>query len=88
MVTRNGRKVSAHDKAHLAEERAFERQRKKLLKDYEGQFVAMYKGHVVDHGASDGELLLRTLKKLGEVPFLIARVEETPTIYDCPSLEF
>jgi Family of unknown function (DUF5678) len=88
VVARNGRKMSPYKKALLAEEKAFDRQRKKLLKDYEGQFVAIYKGKIVDHGPKDGELFVRTFKKLGEVPFLIARVEKTPTIYECPYVDY
>jgi hypothetical protein len=71
----------------LIEEAAFDRQLKQLLKKYEGQYVAVYKGRVVDHDANESTLFGRVLKKLGDVVFLIARVERTPTIYVCPSLE-
>jgi hypothetical protein len=69
------------------EEQAFRRKRAQLLHRYEGQFVALYRGRVVGHGADDEELARRMFEKLGNVPFYIARVEKEPTVYDLPSPE-
>jgi hypothetical protein len=71
----------------LQEEQAFLRQFDKLLKKFEGEFVAVYKGRVVDHDANQSTLFRRVLNKLGDVRFLIARVERKATIYECPSVE-
>ena len=70
-----------------AEEQAFERQRAKLLRRYNGQFVALYGGRVIDHDEDAEALAVRLFAKLGDVPFFIARVEGKPSIYDLPSPE-
>jgi ABC-type enterochelin transport system ATPase subunit len=57
------------------------------LRRYEGQFVALYQGRVVGHGADDEELARRMFEKLGDVPFYIAKVSKEPTVYDLPSPE-
>jgi hypothetical protein len=41
----------------------------------------------VGHAEDDEELAERMFKKLGDVPFYIAKVEEEPTVYDLPSPE-
>ncbi len=69
------------------EAQGFRRKLPRLLKDYEGQFVALYRGRVVGHGADDEELAQRMYAQLGDVPFYIARVEREPTVYDLPSPE-
>jgi hypothetical protein len=71
----------------LAEAQAFRRKLPQLLGRYEGEFVALYRGRVVGHGASDEDLAMRMYDRLGDVPFYIARVERQPTIYDLPSPE-
>jgi hypothetical protein len=71
----------------LQEERLFKRQREKLLRGYAGQFVGLYKGKVLDHDADDEALADRLFARLGEVPFLIIRVEHTPTVHELPSPE-
>jgi hypothetical protein len=75
------------EKQLLLEEKAFEQQLEKLLKKYKGQFVAVWQGKVVDHDANQSILFRRVLNKIGDVPFLIARVERTPTVYESPSVE-
>lgn len=69
------------------EAQALRRKLPRLLKDYEGQFVALYRGRVGGHGADDEELARRMYERLGDVPFYIARVERQPTVYDLPSPE-
>ncbi len=70
-----------------AEEQAFRRKRAQLLRRHKGQFVALYQGRVVGHGADDEELARRTFEKLGAAPFYIAKVEKEPTVYELPSPE-
>jgi len=70
-----------------AEEQAFRRKQMQLLRRYEGQFVALYQGRVVGHGADDEALARRMFEKLGDVPFYIAKVEKEPTVYELPSPE-
>ena len=69
------------------EERAFDRLRPRLLRRYLGQYVGIYRGRVVDYDSNDECLAERLFAKLGNVPFLIVRVEKKPTIYDLPSPE-
>ena len=70
-----------------AEERAYSKMRAGLLRRYQGQFVALYRGRVVGHGRSDEELARRMFEKFGDAPFLIQRVEKEPTVYEVPSPE-
>jgi hypothetical protein len=70
-----------------AEERAYGKKRAGLLQRYRGQYVALYRGHVVGHGPSDEELAERMFEKFGDAPFLIQRVEKEPTVYEVPSPE-
>jgi hypothetical protein len=69
------------------EEGAFNRQLGQLLRKYKGEYVAIHLGQVVDHDADERKLFRRVIEKLGDVPFLIAPVQRTPRIYECPSLE-
>lgn len=85
MVTTNTRAELTEPLANEAQ--ALRRKLPRLLKDYEGQFVALYRGRVVGHGADDEELAERMYERLGDVPFYIARVERQPTVYDLPSPE-
>ena len=66
---------------------AFQRKRAQLLQRYEGQFVALYSGRVVGHGPDDEELARQLYRRLGDVPFFIARVERQPSVYELPSPE-
>jgi len=65
---------------------AFRRNLPQLRVRYEGEFIALYRGRVVGHGANDEELAERIYERLGDVPFYIARVERNPNVYDLPSL--
>lgn len=70
-----------------AEEQAFRQQKSELLRQYKDQFVAIYRGRVVDHASDDEELARRIFDKFGDVPFYIAKVETELTIYELPSPE-
>lgn len=69
------------------QERAYYKRRARLLKRYQGQFVALYRGRVVGHGPSDEELARQMFEKFGDAPFFIQRVEKEPTVYEVPSPE-
>ncbi len=69
------------------EEAAFQRKLPQLLKGHRGEYVAVYHGRIVAHGPNDEELARQMFTRLGYVPFLIARVEEEPTVYELPSPE-
>ena len=69
------------------EQEALRRQWTRLLKQYKGQFVALFEGKVVGHGPDDEELAQRLFDTLGDVPFYIARMEREPTVYNLPSPE-
>jgi hypothetical protein len=70
-----------------AEERAYGKKRARLLKRYQGQFVALYQGRVVGHGPNDEDLARQMFEKFGDAPFFIQRVEKEPTVYEVPSPE-
>jgi hypothetical protein len=70
-----------------AEERAFHQQRPQLMKRFRGQYVGFYHGRFVDHDDSDEILAACLFKKLGDVSFYIARLEDSPTVCEVPSPE-
>ena len=70
-----------------AERHAFERQRAQLMRRYPGQYVALSGGRVVDHDKQDEALAARMFRKFGDATFYIARLEQSPTIYEVPSPE-
>ena len=64
------------------EEQAFHQQQAWLLRYYEGQYVALYQGRMVEHDGDDEELAQRMYEKWGDVPFYIAKVEKEPTFFE------
>jgi hypothetical protein len=60
-----------------AEFRAFRKMLPRLLRRYEGEYVAIYKGKLIGHDFDDRELARRTFKKLGDVPFVLPKVSPT-----------
>ena len=54
-------RVAENERALKAENEAFERQKEKLLKKHEGEFVIMYKGKVFDHDPDCHTLLQRAV---------------------------
>jgi len=70
-----------------AEELAFRRQRPQLMKRYAGQYVAFYRGRLIDRDKDDEALAARLIQKLGDAAFYIGRLEETPSISEVPSPE-
>ncbi len=72
----------------LAKEcRAFEGQRKQLMRRYSGEYVAMFGGRVVAHDKDDEALAARMFPKLGDAPFYIGRVEDNSSVCEVPSPE-
>jgi len=68
--------------------RAFRKMLPRLLKRYEGEHVAIYKGKLVGHGTNGRELARRTFQKLGDVPFILPKVSRNwPEIMEFPSPE-
>jgi hypothetical protein len=70
-----------------SDRQVFERQRAQLLRRYPGEYVALAAGRVVDHDTDDEALAARMFSRLGDAPFYLARVEDTPTVYELPSPE-
>ncbi len=60
----------------LAEVAAFEQLKAELLQKYQGQFVAIYQGQVVEVGHDELEVLRQVDKRFGEVPCYIELVAE------------
>ena len=75
------------DENLAAERRAFERQRRTLMRRYAGQYVALSAGRVVAHDKDDETLAARMFRKFGHAPFYIVRLEEKPTVWEVPSPE-
>ena len=69
------------------ERRAFQRQRRQLLRRYAGEYVALQAGRVVGHDRDDEALAARMFAQVGDAPFLIVRVEETASVSEIPSPE-
>ena len=68
------------------EKAAFQRMLPELLKTHNGKWVAIYHSEVVDSDDKEGELIWRVEQKLGEEPFFVDQVLETPRVYRIPSV--
>jgi hypothetical protein len=62
----------------LQEMARFRAQHAELHGRYEGQFIAMRDGRVLDHDIDGGILYKRIREKHGEIPVLIVAVNEQP----------
>ncbi len=71
-------------RALQAEDRAFERQKQALLANYEGEFVAMYQGRVVDHDRDVSALCTRVTAKLRDAHYLVKPVTRIPLQLETP----
>jgi hypothetical protein len=69
------------------EEMAFRQQRARLVKRLPGQYVAFYRGRLVDHDEDDETLALRLFRELGDVAFYIVLLDNVPRVYEVPSPE-
>ena len=77
----------AEEAAIEREHAAFQRMLPELLKQYEGQVVAIYNGQVVDIGDDEVEVWKRARQRLGQVPVYVDTVEYPPRVYDMPYRE-
>lgn len=64
--------------AMLREQAAYRTMHSDLLEKYEGQFVAVYQGQVIDHDANDLELSERVRLKLPSEVVLVRQVLPQP----------
>lgn len=72
------------------ETEAFNAQFDKLLAKYRGQYVAVHKGHVIDHDTDLRALHLRVYAELGHTPVLLKQVLDKPErelVFRSPRLE-
>jgi hypothetical protein len=67
-----------HREKIRAESDAFHTQFDKLLAKYEGQYVAIHNGQVIDHGPDLRTLHLRVFERLGHTPVLLKQVMTDP----------
>lgn len=66
---------------------AFERLKPSLLKQYAGQFVAIYQGQVIGHGDDEIALFKEVIARNGPIPCYIEKVlPETPRRARMPSI--
>ena len=63
-----------HDAQFENEREAFWSQYPELLKQYVGQYVAVYQGKMIDHDEDKRRLIQRVYENLGYVPVYIQRV--------------
>lgn len=69
------------------EQRALRRQWTRLAKKHKGEYVAIYRGRLVGYAPDDEELARRLFRRLGDVPFYIAKISDEATVYDLPGPE-
>jgi len=68
------------------EYQAFLRLKPRLLEDYDGQYVAVHEGQVVDSGHDQIELAMRVYSKHGYCPVYVGLVTDQPEpVYRIPS---
>ena len=63
---------------------AFEQLKPELLRTHRGQWVAIYRGEVIEIGPVRSQVLDRVYSKLGYVPVYVQQVEEKPKVYKLP----
>jgi hypothetical protein len=68
---------------------AFEAMREKLLEEYEGKFVAVYRGKIIDFDDDERALFIRVLSKYGvQMPIYFQQVlREGIPIVDIPGID-
>ncbi len=57
---------------------AFFKQLSELLKEHEGEYVAIHDGQVVGHGADQAEVALKAYADFGYVPIYVGKVTAEP----------
>lgn len=72
--------------AQLEQARAFYRaNREKLLSEYEGKYVAILDGRVIDSDADFSHLAERVYRREGVRDIFMPRVQEDPEVVNIPS---
>ena len=66
------------------ERQAFERLKPELLHTHRGQWVAIYRGEVVEAGQDRSQVLDSVYDRFGYVPVYVQQVEERPRVYKLP----
>jgi hypothetical protein len=57
---------------------AFFKQLSELLKEHDGEYVAIHEGKVVGHGADQAEVALKAYADFGYVPIYVGKVTAEP----------
>jgi hypothetical protein len=57
---------------------AFFKQLSELLKEHEGEYVAIHDGRMVGHGADQAEVALKAYADFGYVPIYVGKVSAEP----------
>lgn len=70
--------LSLEDQLMQAEEDAFMQMHADLLEKFEGQYVAVHNGQVIDHDVSSDELLIRLNRSYPDQIVLVRRVTALP----------
>ncbi len=63
-----------------AEREAFERNKEQILREHEGQYVAILNGRVIDDDADHGILAQRVYGRVGRRPVLFTRATREPEV--------
>lgn len=66
------------------ERQAFESLKPELLHTHRGQWVAIYRGEVVEAGQDRSQVLDSVYDRFGYVPVYVQQVEERPRVYRLP----
>ena len=66
------------------DQQAFESLKPELLRTHRGQWVAIYRGEVVEAGQDRSQVLDGVYDRLGYVPVYVQQVEERPRVYRSP----
>ena len=75
--------LAAVKREHLA----FQKLLPGLLPEFEGEYVAIYRGEVVGSDADESRLVGKCYEDLGDVPFYIGQVVRNPEVMEVPSPE-
>ncbi|MBI2925239.1 MAG: hypothetical protein HYY24_05990 [Verrucomicrobia bacterium] len=79
--------ATAPESASVREQLTFRQQRQRLSKRSAGEYVALQGGRVVAHDRDDEALAARLFGRVGDAPFFITPVGETPLTVEVPSPE-
>lgn len=63
---------------------AYANMKQRLLRKHRGEYVLVHNGSVLDHDVNDVTLFKRALKRLGDEPFLIRKVQEEKEAFIIP----